>query len=222
MTEQEVNYLRRAFSDLKVEGPIADLGCGHGRHAAQFAGSLFGRPVVGLELDRLSLTERLPGFEAVRGDFFRPPFRPGSLGGAYAWYSTLFVFEDEQIEQLLRLTASLLKPGGRLIFQTMPYSRAAAQPGAGFDSHLPDGSLLHEEAAFDSSTGRDLALRRLTKPDGETLSAQFFIRYYPLPHLSRLLERAGFTLRWMHGDLHGSPVTPASSDLIVGVERNHA
>jgi len=222
ITAREAGYLRQAFEGLKVPGPIADLGCGHGRHAARLAGALGGRPLVGFDFDALSLAEREPGFAAVRADLFGLPLRERSLAGAYAWYSTLFVFPDEQIERLFRLVASVLKPGGRLVFHTVPYVHVSSQPLAGFDGSLPDGSHLVEEAAFDPATGRDNAFRKLTKPDGSVLSGHFFIRYYPLPQLTRLLEGAGFTAKWIHGGLDGAPLTDASTDLIVGVERNHA
>src|SRR4051794_25984531 len=90
ITAREVAYLERAFSGLTLPGPVADLGCGHGRHAAPLntSGSLKGR-VVGLELDPYSLAHRLPGFPAVQGDLRALPFESHSLAGAYAWYSTL-------------------------------------------------------------------------------------------------------------------------------------
>ncbi|MHB8878827.1 MAG: class I SAM-dependent methyltransferase [Myxococcaceae bacterium] len=221
VTSREVEYLRQAFEPLKVEGPIADLGCGHGRHAAPLTGTLAGRPLVGFDLDPLSLVERFEGFLAVRADLFHLPLREGSLAGAYAWYSTLFVFEDAQIAHLLGLLSRALKPGGRLVFHTVPYLHVASQPVAGYDGTLPDGSHLVEEAAFDPATGRDNAFRKLTTPGGEVLSGHFFIRYYPLPQLTRLLEGAGLTAKWIHGDLNGAPLTDTSTDLIVGVERDH-
>ncbi|HYO55282.1 class I SAM-dependent methyltransferase [Archangium sp.] len=221
-TAKEVAYLARSFQDLQVPGPVVDLGCGHGRHAARLnaTGPLAGR-VIGLELDALSLRERLPGFPAVRADLRSLPFRTGSLAGAYAWYSTLFVFSDEEHEALLREVARCLQPGGRLVLHTVPYERLASQPEASFSTRLPDGSLLEEESRFDAVRGRDEATRRLTSPDGRVLSGRYAIRYYPLADLTQLLEFTGFSMCWVHGGLEGEQPSGTSTDLIVGAELRH-
>jgi SAM-dependent methyltransferase len=221
-TVKEVEYLARSFQDLQVPGPVVDLGCGHGRHAARLnaQGPLAGR-IIGLELDPLSLRERLPGFPAVRADLRALPFRTGSLAGAYAWYSSLFIFSDEEHVALLRDLARCLRPGGRLVLQTAPYERLAAQPEASFQTRLPDGSLLEEESRFDAVRGRDEASRRLTSPEGRVLSGKYFVRYYPLADLTQLLEFTGFSMRWVHGGLEGEQPSDASTDLIVGAELRH-
>ncbi len=222
VTAKEVAYLARNFQGLRVPGPVVDLGCGHGRHAARLnaAGPLAGR-VLGLELDALSLQERLPGFPAVRADLRSLPFRTGSLAGAYAWYSTLFVFSDEEHVAVLRDVARCLKPGGWLVLHSVPYERLASQPEASFSTRLPDGSLLEEESRFDAVQGRDEGYRRLTRPDGRVLSGRYAIRYYPLADLMQLLEFTGFSMRWVHGGLEGEQPSGTSTDLIVGAELRH-
>jgi len=216
-TAREVAYLRECLGDLEVPGPIVDLGCGHGRHAAPLntEGPLAGR-ILGLELDALSLRERLPGFPAVRADLRALPFRTGSLAGAYSWYSTLFVFSDEEHVALLREVARCLRPGGRLVFHTVPHERISSQGEASFSTRLPDGSHLAEDSHFDAVRSRDEGHRRLTLPDGRLLSGRYSIRYYPLAELTQLLEFTGFSVLWVHGGLEGGPLTDASMDLIVG------
>lgn len=215
VTAREAEYLSRAFAD--VEGPVVDLGCGHGRHAARLnaSGALAGR-VVGLERDPLSLRLRRPGFPVVRGDLRALPFQAGALGGAYAWYSTLFAFSDAEHVQVLREVARVLRPGGLLVFQTVPHERLAQSPGAAFRQRLPDGSLLEEESRFDATRGRDVGQRQLTLPEGRVLRAAYAIRYYPLAELRGLLESTGFSMAWVHGGLDTGPMTPDSTDLIVG------
>jgi len=222
LTTREVAYLSRSFQGHSVPGPVVDLGCGHGRHAARLnaEGPLEGR-VIGLELDALTLKERLPGFPVVRADLRELPFGTSTLAGAYAWYSSLFVFTDEEHEALLREVARCLKPGGRLVLHTVPYERLAAHPEARFEQQLPDGSLLEEESRFDAVRGRDEGHRRLTLPEGRILSGRYSIRYYPLADLTRLLESTGFSTCWVHGGLEGEQPTGTSTDLIVGAELRH-
>ena len=222
VTAREVAYLAQHFADLAVPGPVVDLGCGHGRHAAPLnaRGPLAGR-VLGLELDALSLQERLPGFPVVRADLRALPFGSGTLAGAWAWYSTLFVFSDEEHVALLREVARCLRPGGRLILHTVPHERLVAQDDADFFVRLPDGGQLEERSHFDAVRGRDEGSRRLTLPDGRILSGRYSIRYYPLVELRQLLESTGFSVRWVHGGLEGERPSSTTVDLIVGAERRH-
>ncbi|MET0403115.1 MAG: class I SAM-dependent methyltransferase, partial [Cystobacter sp.] len=197
-------YLARAFQAHAPPGPLVDLGCGHGRHASPLNthGALRGR-VLGLELDSLSLRERLPGFPAVRGDLRSLPFRTASLAGAYAWYSTLFVFSDAEHEALLREVARCLRPGGLLVLHTQPRERMASSPEASFSGELPGVGFLEEHSRFDAARGRDESTRTLTLPEGRVLSGRFVIRYYGIDELTQLLESTGFSVRWVHGNLEG-------------------
>ncbi|QSQ15568.1 class I SAM-dependent methyltransferase [Myxococcus landrumensis] len=217
VTAREADYLARAFADAPVAGPIADLGCGHGRHASRLnvSGPLAQR-IIGLEKDALSLSMRRRGFPVVRGDLRALPFQDGTLAGAYAWYSTLFAFTDEEHVAILRELARAMKRGGRLVFHSVPHERLAASPRAAFQRTLPDGGVLEEESQFDVSTGRDVGRRTLTLKDGRVLSACYSIRYYPLAELAGLLESTGFSITWVHGGLDGEPLTQLSADLIVG------
>jgi len=215
---REVAYLERAFAG--VPGPLLDVGCGEGRHAGPLGRSR--GDVLGLDIDRLSLASRRPGFTAVRGDFRALPFGRSSLGGAYAWYSTLFIGSDEQNARVLSEVARALRPKGRLVLHTVPYERLAAQPTARFERTLPDGSHLAEASAFDPVTGVDRGERRLALPDGRVLCGTYSIRYYPRPELLSLLRAMGLAVLWEHGDLDGAHASPTSTDLIIGAERKDA
>jgi len=219
VTAREVAYLASSFAP--VQGVIADIGCGHGRHAAALEQGVLKGRVVGLEKDPESLLRRAGAFPAIRGDFVNLPFRPASLGGAFAWYSTLFVHDDKSNQQVLTALGRTLRPGGRVVLQSVPFERLAEQPEARFEGQLPDGSTVTERSRFDPKTGLDHGERQLTLPDGRQLSGSYTIRYYPLPELLTLLWGAGFTLRWAHGDLDGAPPSAKSTDLIVGAEKTH-
>src|SRR5688572_7786355 len=99
LTAREVDYLGRAFGQ-EPPGRFLDLGCGHGRHAAPLASGL-ARTVVGVELDRYTLERVKPGFAPVRGDLRSLPFSAGTFAGAWAWYSSIFTFGDEENRRVL-------------------------------------------------------------------------------------------------------------------------
>ena len=211
VTRADAEYLSARLAEHTVPGPVLDVGCGHGRHLHALKTSRF---TVGLDLDALSLREvKTP---AVRADFLKPPFRDGAFAVAYAWYNTLFTVEDERHAPLLHGLARCVRRGGLLILQGTNGAWARAQGTTLTHVPLADGSRLTEHVRFNAERGRDEIERRLELPDGRVMAASFFIRYYEVDALTRLLDDAGFTTMWVHGSLEGHPATERSPDLIVG------
>ncbi len=219
VTDAEVDYLVRRLSENRVPGPVLDVGCGHGRHLTALAHRVPNRDFVGVDLDPLSLTEARLGRGSaasfVRGDFFALPFRSEAFACLYAWYNTLFCFDDSRVPGLLGELARCVKPGGQLIVQGTWCEWAQAQPTARY-SGVIEGGLLTEAVTYNAALGRDDIERRLTFEDGRVMAASFFIRYYPLDVLQGLLDEAGFKTMWVHGSIEEHPVKPTSPDLIVG------
>jgi SAM-dependent methyltransferase len=216
ITRAEAEYLTRTFNALEVPGPIADMGCGHGRHLKWLDTE---RAKLGVDFDALSLDEARQVCLPVRADFFKLPFRDASLAGGWSWYNTLFTFDDDAQRALLREIARCLKPGGRFIIQSLPREYIEQRPEADYDGTLPDGSRLVEHSTFNPANGRDEALRTLITPDGRTMAARYFIRYYFRHEMVALVEGAGFKVKWMHGGIDESAQSSEAQDLIVGAER---
>lgn len=214
VTRREAEYLHHK---LGRRGPVLDLGCGHGRHLKAMRAL---RPdVVGVDIDPASLAEAAAAGPVVCGDLFALPFGDQRFWGAFAWYNTLFTFEDDGLRRLLREAARVLKPGGRLIVQNSNRLAIEQHPDAAYDQRLPDGSRLEETSHFDPATGKDLLDRRLTLPDGRVLQARFFIRYFRLDELNGLLQDAGLSPLFAHGGIDSGPLGATSTDLIVGAEK---
>jgi SAM-dependent methyltransferase len=216
VTRAECDYLSRAFARVPVSGGVMDVGCGHGRHLAQLSTP---RLKVGVDFDPLSLKEAREHASVTRADFFRLPFKTASLACGWSWYNTLFIFEDHEQRALLREIARVLKPGGLFICQGLARQYIETRPHASYDDHIPDGSRLIEHSKFNPATGRDEAERTLITPDGRTLVARYFIRYYFQDEMVALIEQAGLQVRWVHGGIDETPHGPQSMDLIVGAER---
>lgn len=208
VTEAEARFLK---TNLPA-GRLLDLGCGHGRHLQHV-------PAFGIDRDPLSLDEARAFGPVARADFRAIPFRDRAFDGAWCWYNSLGTFEDDQVPLILRELGRCVGPGGSLVIQGSHLERAIAQPEAGFDGPLPDGSHLKERAVFDPAKRRDEIHRHLTLPDGRVMEAPFFIRYYDLDEWRGLLSQAGFDLQWSVGGLDGAPLDASSTDVIVGAKR---
>ncbi len=217
ITHAELDYLEAQFNALDVPGPLLDFGCGHGRHLG--VGPRVGRPMIGMDRDALSLTEARDFAAVARGDFFAPPFTDAAFAGIWAWYNSIFTFEDAQICALFAQLARLTKAGGLLIFHTLPREKIESDPASHFSGTLPDGSHLVEDVQFNPTTQRDEGRRTLTLIDGRVMAADYFIRYYFLHELRAMLESVGFHTVFVHGGLDASPLTAGSADLILGAKR---
>lgn len=211
-TAREAAFLRE---HLEGRGRVLDLGCGHGRHLA----ALSSLPLVGLDGDPLSLAEARAARPVGRGRLEQLPFRGEAFGAVYAWYNTLGTFTDEGVRRVLREVARCLAPGGHFIVHSSHPQRARAQPEAGHDGPLPDGSLLHERARYSPERGRDELRRTLTTAEGRVMAASFFIRYYDLDEWRALLAEVGLAVTWWVGGVDGSPLDESSADVIVGAEK---
>ena len=208
VTESEARFIRTNLP----EGRRLDLGCGHGRHMQHV-------PAIGIDRDPLSLTEAKSFGPVARADFRAIPFLDRVFDGAWCWYNSMGTFEDDQVPLILRELGRCVRPGGSLVIQGSHVDRAIAQPEAGFDGPLPDGSHLKERAIFNPQRRRDEIVRNLRLPDGRVMEAPFFIRYYDLDEWRGLLSEAGFELQWSVGGLDGAPLDGSSTDVIVGAKR---
>jgi len=217
VTRAESLFIRTQLQ-LEVGTHVLDLGCGAGRHLQALSG--VGTGLVGLDFDRTALSEARRFAAAVAGDLRALPFRTAAFHACYCWYSTLFVFSEEENGRALAEAARVLRPGGRLLLQSVNPARLREAPVASFEAPLPDGARVREESRFDPATGRDEGTRTLILPSGEERWGRYSIRYYSLGELEERLGPSGLQLERAFGSVCGEPFDESSLDLIVLARRN--
>lgn len=173
--------------------PVADLGCGYGRHLRALQEQGHPHP-IGIDRSSLLLDEaaaHAPGAPLVRADLRALPLHAASLAAALSFYSSMFLGSDDDALQCLCEAARVLRGRASLVLTTDNPLRLSRH--SRFEEEVPGLGRVVEESEFDGSVDR--VTKTLVQPGGEKLSATFSIRYYEPSALAELGRRAGFVLR---------------------------
>lgn len=213
---------------------VLELGSGSGRMLAALASEK--RRLVGLELDPklLDLAKRnlcaLPpskrkSVRVVRGDM-RDFELPQRFERILLPYNALYCLLSKSAAlSCFRAAHRALEPGGRLaldVWNAQPFHGSPAQASA--DDPEPIVSLRHTGDTwdvFESSRLRraqqriDVCYRYVPRKGGSTYRIPIAQRYFLPAEISKLLERAGFSLEARYGDFSGRRFGVRSTQLIV-------
>lgn len=202
---------------LRAAEPLADLGCGYGRHlkALEVLGV---RGAIGVDRSALLLRSaagEAPASRLLRADLRALPLARGALGGALCFYSSMFLGTREDALQALREAGRALRPGAPLVLTTDNPLRLAASPAARWSEDVAGLGRVEEESAFDAASGVDVVRRALARPGGERLEATFRIRYFHPPELAALADAAGLAFVRLEPDAPLTGTTPQVVALLV-------
>src|SRR3954449_6227072 len=218
--EAEAQALAAArLSGCPEGGDLLDVPCGFGRHTVPLARA--GYRAVGVDRSATLLEEarRRAGHERwpklTRADYRELPFPDASFDAALNLFTSLGYLGDEADTRVLAEIRRVLRPGGRLVIETMHRDRLVS----GFSEQdwrlLGEGRLLLERRTFDPAEGVAQSTQTLIDGAGARESRTFSVRTYTATELLRMLDAAGFAESRCLGDLSGAPFSTTSRLVIV-------
>jgi SAM-dependent methyltransferase len=190
---------------LREGSRLLDAPCGYGRVSEPMARR--GAIVVGVDLS----TEQLAQAERDRGDLpverlryvrhdLREPLAEGGFDAAMNLFTSMGYGSEEDDLAILRTLRAALRPGGRLVVETMHRDVAVALFSRGLRpaQRLPDGTLVVEEPVFDPIAGRVNTAWFWSGPQGSG-KKEASLRVYTITELIGLMEGAGLRFLSAHG-----------------------
>ncbi|MGA8529522.1 MAG: class I SAM-dependent methyltransferase [Acidobacteriaceae bacterium] len=190
---------------LREGSRLLDAPCGYGRVSAPMAQR--GAVVVGVDQS----AEMLAQAERDRGDLplerlrylrhdLREPLAEGGFDAAMNLFTSIGYGSEQDDLAIFRTLAGALRPGGRVVIETMHRDVAVALFSRGLRpaQRLPDGTLVVEEPVFDPIAGRVNTAWYWSGPQGAGRK-EASLRVYTITELVRLLEAAGLQFVSAHG-----------------------
>ena len=198
---------------------VVDVPCGFGRHTIPLARA--GYRAVGVdrsaalldEARKRSGGERWPKF--ARADYRELPFAEGSFDAAVNLFSSLGYLGDEEDVKVLAAIRRVLRPGGKLVIETMHRDRLIDQWSDNDWRLMGEGRLLLEQRTFDPVTGVSQSTQTLIDGRGARDSRTFSVRVYTATELLAMVERAGFSEAKAYGSFDGEPFSTNTRLVVV-------
>lgn len=198
---------------------VLDLGCGPGRHAAQFHQR--GARVVGFDRSMPLLSRahhRLTdaGLQVVRGDMRRLPFRQGSFDLVVNLFTSFGYFtDDRQHRIMLHEAADLLRPGGTFVLDYLHAGAVRATLVAREEQQVGTQRVAIARSITDG--GRFVVKEIHMVHDGRSFIER--VRLFDPEELAVLLADAGLTVTRRFGGYDGGAITPSADRAILVAEK---
>jgi ubiquinone/menaquinone biosynthesis C-methylase UbiE len=221
--ERDAEAEEQALAAMRLAGcepgaDVLDVPCGFGRHSVPLARAGFN--VVGADRSQVLLAEARrragdDGPELVQADYRELPLADGRFDAALNLFSSLGYLGDEEDTRALAEIGRVLRPGGRLVIETMHRDLLVSRWSDQNWQLLGEGRLLLEQRTFDQAAGIVQSTQTVILTDGERDSRTWSIRVYTATELLAMLDRAGFAEARCYGGLEGEPLTTGTRLVVV-------
>jgi SAM-dependent methyltransferase len=207
------------LSGCREGGELLDVPCGFGRHSVPLARA--GHRVTGVdrspallaEARRRAAGERWPKF--TQADYRELPFADERFDAALNLFTSLGYLGDEEDVRVLAQIRRVLRPGGRLVLETMHRDRVVRGWSDNDWRLMGEGRVLLEQRTFDPAEGVAQTTQTLVEPDGARESRTWSARVYSATELLALVRAAGFTEAKAWGGFELEPLTTDTRLVVV-------
>ena len=207
--------------DLEPGTKVLDLACGHGRHAIRLAKR--GMDVTGLDLsevflERAEADAKEAGAEVrwVRADMREIPFEAEFQVVINIFTAFGYFEDDEEDAKVFGAVSRALRPGGRLLVETIHRDNLMARyQRRMFEHHETDQVIVLHDHVLDLVHGRVDDDVRVVEKGEMRPPRRTSVRLYTVPEFRRMLESAGMELDGAYGGLAGKDLTLESTRLVV-------
>jgi ubiquinone/menaquinone biosynthesis C-methylase UbiE len=213
--ERDAEAEAQALAAVRLAGcepgaDVLDVPCGFGRHAVPLARAGF--DVVGADRSQVLLVEARrragdDGPELVQADYRELPFPDARFDAALNLFSSLGYLGDEEDTRALAEIGRVLRPGGRLVIETMHRDLLVSRWSEQDWRLLGEGRLVLEQRTFDQAAGIVQSTQTVILTDGRRDSRTWSIRVYAATELLAMLDRAGFAEARCYGSLERAPLS---------------
>jgi len=193
---------------LAAGASVLDAPCGHGRIANLLAAEGF--DMAGVDLTDTFIERARADAERleVEVDYRRGDLRDlptsGPFDAVICWFTSFGYFDDDDNRRVLVEFARVLRPGGRLLIETMHHDGFVR----GFTTEPTvterDDDSMSDLVTFDPLTGRMEATRTVRR-GGELRRSRHSVRLPTVPELDAWLADSGFAQRTF-SDRAGRPL----------------
>jgi ubiquinone/menaquinone biosynthesis C-methylase UbiE len=218
--QAEVDALAAArLAGVEPGADVVDVPCGFGRHTLALARAGFRAVGVDRSATLLEEARRRAGGERwpklTRADYRDLPFAEETFDAAFNLFTSLGYLGDEEDTKVLAAIRRVLRPGGKLVLETMHRDRLV-EIFRDKDWHLMGaGRLLLEQRTWDPVTGVVQSTQTLITGSGERESRTFSVRTYSATELLAMIDRAGFSEAKCYGSFEADPFATTSRLVIV-------
>lgn len=221
--ERTVNWLHDILP-IPADAEVIDLGCGPGLYCTRM--HQLGWNVTGMDYSERSIAYARQAAKEAGHDIqyiyqnYLTLDHKEQYDAAVLIYFDIGVFGDEQRDQVIQRTCQALKPGGYFVFDVMTekgaqkVKEAGRRWRAGNSGFWRPGPHLVLSETFhypEAATWVDQYI--VVEQNGEATVYRNWDHYYTPASICPVLERYGFEVVGVYGDLIGTPYSDESTAL---------